>query len=641
MTRSGKTENPWIERASALLKTPDFWLVLVSVVFYGSLIRTEITYGDGPELLVAMIRFGGAHPSGYPLFTLLGWIVSHIPPAFYMVAFLLSAVPGAFAVWAIYRFLLEFSVSRHVAALTGLAYGASWHVAYQSTRIEVYALHCMLIGFAFVCLAKFFRPRKPIGPAPPPDIRWAYGAVLFVCLALTNHLTSAFMIPATIIGLLLADWRRILKPRTIGIFVGIAASCAAIYLYLPLQAYLNVGDRVSWNDPQTLENFWFHVAGKEYWMFRTTDVSKVASNAEKIWNAVNNTFFPGMLLICIVGAIEWLLRHWRSLVTVLLFTAVTFGYVATYQINDISTYFTGLFIPLVFAFGFGVDWLLKVRFVLDRHPGWLSPLLHLAAVVGMAIWIGNMAWGARPHYYREALAIDMSGWAMDEMQDPAIIFTSVDGHTFPMWYQVYVEQPDRKVAVVDTVMIHLENKQWYRDHLRRSYPWITWPSDEELLGRNWRQKILDRNPDINPYAFLHRRWPEHKSYAKNNGWFFEIVRGAKDKSKYAEKRARHIYMAKQAPVSGVYFHSSWRTYKAGEERIACVVEWWKHAKFVAKWRLKGPNGELYEFNNHEIPADSNLSWEYLLPRQQTPGTWVCEVEAPNNPLLTVEFTIEP
>ncbi len=628
------------DRVKRWLLTPDFWIILVPLAFYGALIRSEITYGDGPELLVAMVRLGGAHPSGYPLFTLLGSLAAMLPGwQFWNVAFLMSAVPGALAIWALYRFLLEFGVRAPSSAVAALCYGLSWHVAYQATRIEVYSLHCMLMAFSLLCLARFWRPQPPIGPAPSPDIRYAYGAVLFACLALTNHLTSVFLIVPVVAGVLLADHRRILRLKTVAIFLGIAGACAALYLYLPLQAFLNAGDRVSWNDPQTLERFWFHVSGKEYSIFRTTDLTKILPTAEKIWNSANNTFFPGIIIISIIGAVDWLLRHWRSLVVILLFELPYIVYVSTYQINDVATYFTGLFIPMVLTFGFGLDWLLRMRFEEDRRPGWLAPVMHFAVLATCVGWLMGLAWNGRTHHYREALAIDMSRFAMEEMTDPAMIFTSVDGHTFPMWYQHYIGMPDRKVAVIDTVMIHLKNKQWYRDHLRKSYPWLKFPDDETCFGSHWRQWILDNNPDTNAYALLHNRWPETGSYPVNRGWFYEIVRGTEGKKERGERMARHIYMAQQANVSGVYFHTSRRQYKAGEQRLACVTEWWDHATFIAKWRLIGPDGEIHEFNNHEIPKDSNLSWEYLLPHQQTPGIWACEVDAPANPTLRIEFEL--
>lgn len=638
-TKTHESVSPHSTRARVvnLVKTPDFWVLFLPLLFYGLLIRKEITFGDGPELLVAMANLGGAHPSGYPLFTMIGAVAALLPGYIYWnVAFVVSAIPGAFGVWLMYRFLLEFEVGKFPAAITAIAYGLSWNVAYQATRIEVYSLHCTLILASMLCLAKFWRPREVVVPEPPPSIRWAYGAVLFACLALTNHLTSAFLIVPVVLGLLSADWRRVTRPRTILIFCGIAAACSLIYLYLPVQAMLNTGDRISWNDTVTLDKFWFHVTGQEYAGFRTTDMSKVSETAEKIWTSANNSFFPGIIIVCAIGVVDWLLRHARSLLVMLVYLLPYLLYVSTYKISDISTYFTGLYIPMMFAFGIGLHWLLQMRFERDRRATWLTPFSRLVVTLTLIGWLIGMAYYGRSHHYREALAIDMSRAAMAAMEDPAIIFTSVDGHTFPMWYQVYIEQPERKVAVIDTVMIHLKNKQWYREHLRRAYPWLNFPEDDVLKKSGWRQWMVENNQHVNIYAFLQNPWPTSRSYPVNRGWFFEIVNG-RDTEKKRERKARHVYIARQAKVPGVYFHDSRTQYKVGEERVACVVEWWKHKGFVGKWRIIGPNGELFEWNNHEIPEASNLSWEYLLPEQQTVGKWRCEVDAPDNPTLVVDF----
>jgi hypothetical protein len=159
------------------------------------------------------------------------------------------------------------------------------------------------------------------------------------------------------------------------------------------------------------------------------------------------------------------------------------------------------------------------------------------------------------------------------------------------------------------------------------------------MGGRWRQWLLDHNPEINFYALLNRRWPHSGSYPVLRGWHHKLVNGREGKRERASTKTRHIYVGRQAPVSGNYFHSTGDTFEGGVDRLACVVEWWKHDDFVAKWRFVGPEGERHEYNNHKIPKGSNMSWEYLQPNQQTPGRWRCEVEAPGEPLMVREFTI--
>lgn len=631
-------------RMRAWSKTPDFWMLVLPFFFYVALTRTKITFGDGPELLNAMYNLGGPHPSGYPLFTMLGYIPAHMPwvSPYWNAAVFVSALPAAVCVWAIYRLLREFDLGQMVASICALAYGANYHVVYQSTRIEVYALHCMLLALSLYCLVRFINVGRRRAAADDPgegtdELRWAYGTVLFACLALTNHLTSAFLVVPVIIGLLLGNHRLILRPKTIAILFGIAGACALIYAYLPVQAMLNHGDRISWNDPKTLERFWFHVTGQEYSIFRSTD--EVWSTLRKFWNVMNSSFFPGIIVVVAIGLYEWILRHWRSLVCVLIFEASYLAYVATYPINDLSTYFTALFIPVILGFAFGLQWLFRMRFEIDSDERLIHRVLEFVVFAVLFGWLIGLAWNSRVNKYAEALAVDMSRETYADLEGPAVVFTSVDGHTFPMWYQTMVAHPGEKQAVVvDTVMFHLKNKQWYRDWLRKWHPWIEWPDDKVAMGGRWRQWLIDHNPDVNFYGILQRKWPHSGSYAILRGWHHKIVDG-REGIEDASNRTRHFYVARQAPVRGNYFHTSVDTYEGGTERIACVVEWWKHEDFVAKWRFIGPNGERHEFNNHKIPEGSNMSWEYLQPDQQTPGEWRCEVDAPDEPLMVRKFTI--
>ncbi len=636
------------ERALRLAKRPDLWIFLAPLIYYAILIRTEITFGDGPELLVAAHNLGVPHPSGYPLWTILAFVPAHLPlvSPYWNVALFLSALPTAIAGWAIFQTLRHLKVNQFVAGVCVGVWTMNYHVAYQATRIEVYALHCALIALSYWALVRFMMPRGMTDPDEDPDeplehdLRWAYAAVLFACLALANHLTSVFMVLPVLFGMLSADHRNILKPKPILTMFAIAAACASIYFYLPLSAMANSGDRITWNDPQTLERFWFHVTGKEYTIFRRYD--KIWSSLEGFWNSLNRSFFPGIVVIVAIGLYDWLIRHWRSIACIIIFVASYLAYIATYPINDVSTYYTGIFIPVIVVFGVGLDWLLRVRFrPTTKSRRKMEGALSFIVMVVLLSWVIGLATYSRANHYREAVANDMSTHAMSVMEDPAIVFTSVDGHTFPMWYQTLVAHPDRKVVVVDAVMFHLKNKQWYRDHLRENYDWVEWPTDDIAMSANWRDWMVDNNPNVNIYAFLDKPWPSRQSYPELIGWHHRIHKGKRDPL-IGSTRTRHAYIARVAPMNGhTYFHDSRDRYKAGAEKLACVVEWWKTKDFAASWTFIGPDDEIVStFPHHAIPEGSTQSWEYLEIEQQRPGQWRCEVKAPNEPVIVREFVLE-
>jgi len=106
---------------------------------------------DAGELMSAAACLGIAHPSGYPLLTLLGKAVSFLP--FDSVAYrlnLLVAFFGATAagvlsllVWTAFRNLFA-------AGLAGLAFGLAPVLWRNSTSFEVYSLNALLIVLALL-----------------------------------------------------------------------------------------------------------------------------------------------------------------------------------------------------------------------------------------------------------------------------------------------------------------------------------------------------------------------------------------------------------------------------------------------------------------------------------------------------------
>ena len=496
-------------------------------------------------------------------------------------------------------------------------------MVYLATRIEVYALHCMFLAATLYCLVRFAQEKQ---------FRDACLAVLFTCLGLTNHLTSALMILPVVLTLALVDRKQIINPKTAGIFSGIALACAAIYLYLPLQAMANHGQCVSWNDPQTLERFIFHVTGQEYSIFRNT--SKLASNLNKFGMSIDQAFMPGMLLLAVLGAWEIGLKLWKIVAGIALFMALYLAYIGTYSINDISTYYTMAYVPIVILATVGFEWFLKARF-LDTPKQQTLALVMI--VIGFG-WIVGLAQRAYPNTYREAIAQDMSHQVMEDIQGPAIIFTSVDGHSFPMWYQTFVAQPDKGLIPVDAVMFGLGNKGWYREWFRSSFPHVNWPPDEVAVGGGWQKYLLDNNPDINFYALLNWPWRVPGYSAVGRGWHFKLERG---QSPLSQRNNVHIYSAIGEIARGTtYFLESLHEYKSGQERIACVAEWRQNQAMVGDWTFYGPNNKKVTFKPHPLPAKTDMSWEWLEIEDQTPGEWRCEVKVDGQPDQETRFVLK-
>jgi hypothetical protein len=71
-----KTSSSFFAREEKLLALGNF---LIALVTYWSTALPNIGFGDDGEMVTAAIHFGVLHPSGYPLWTILAGLFSHLP----------------------------------------------------------------------------------------------------------------------------------------------------------------------------------------------------------------------------------------------------------------------------------------------------------------------------------------------------------------------------------------------------------------------------------------------------------------------------------------------------------------------------------------------------------------------------------
>lgn len=633
---AASSEAPWWRRRS--WEALAFWAsVLVPLGFYVYCIPQRITYGDAPEILSAVYLRGIIHPSGYPLYTLLGQLFVHLPLAtpHWHLAFFLSALPGAVACGLIFATLRHLRVNAGVAATAALSFGLNDSVVFQSVKVEVYSLHCVLLAAVVYFVVRYALDRD--------RMKWAYLAVLAQCLALGDHLTSVFMVVPLTVALITIAPRAFFRPRSLLIFTAIAALGASVYLYMPLAASRNMGEVIDWNRPETWELFWYHVRGAEYSKFR--DFSKLAENLAKFGARPGTVFVPGIMVVMVVGAIELFLRQWKVALMLLLFMVGSLLYVSTYNINDISTYYGGLYVAGLVYTGVGADWILHARIpaTSPRARRWWGVAVAVLLILPLSLLIRN-----RGERYHDVLAQDMSEAVAADLPPKAIVLTSVDGHSFPLWYQAYMVHPEKDWIMIDQVLFKLKDKKWYRDHLRRRHPDAVFPTEEEmdtlrLRSNGWESWMIERNRDrYGIYALLARRWTVPGTYPVNRGWHFEIrpnSQGNPDQDRTRD--GMHIYMSRFHPVgSRNYFHDSRATYPSGDERLACVTEWLQHKDLTATWTFVGPGGKVVRHKPHFVPSSATISWEFLEVEEQVPGPWTCEVRVGGRVELSQAFVLQ-
>ncbi len=167
-------------------------IVVAALGLYVVTLLPGIGSGDTAEFQRVLPTLGVAHPTGYPLYTILGWLWSWLPlgtPAWRMSLF--SAVAAALAVGMIYTVARAIGQTRVVAAAVALALAVSRTFWSQATIAEVYALAALIQALLLLALLRWRAGRWPLWPSG-----------LLLGLGLAHHRTIILMLPGALLFVL-------------------------------------------------------------------------------------------------------------------------------------------------------------------------------------------------------------------------------------------------------------------------------------------------------------------------------------------------------------------------------------------------------------------------------------------------------
>jgi hypothetical protein len=234
----------------------------IGVLFLAVYLRTAapslLAEGDGIELAMVSYLLGIAHPTGYPLFTLLGYLFTHLLPWDTVAGRLgvMSALFSAAAVGAVFALARQLRVDRFGALLAALTFGlgqAAWTVA---TRGDVHGLNALLMALSTLLLVRWAQEQeKSRGPAAGEPEGWRRAAPLlvacaFVCgLSLTNHITTYLLAPAFVVYFLLTGKPFWTSPRRLVRPVLALLAPLSLYAYIPLRGSQLLADPALAADP--------------------------------------------------------------------------------------------------------------------------------------------------------------------------------------------------------------------------------------------------------------------------------------------------------------------------------------------------------------------------------------------------------
>jgi hypothetical protein len=345
---------------------------------------------DTGELAAVQCTLGIAHPTGYPMFTILGYIFSLIPLPFSKIfqMNLLAALYCAVAV-SVFTFTAKLVLdnlnsfqfikqskqkikkrkndsSKIVkpvvtssielpqaykiisAIFGGLFLALSKTFWFQSTSVEVYSLHLLLITTIILTLLKAFLLSDKESSFSK---YWIFSAAA-LALGFTNHMTTLLIIPGlaylyfTKNGFNSKSIRRIVFMLLVFFPILIL-----VYSYLPIRA--SQDPIMNWGNPIEWERIIRHISGQQYqvWLFSSTEAAAKQFNYF-IENLPNEFSFS--LLIALIGLVVSVIYARKFFIFNLIVFLSTVLYSINYDINDIDSYFLLAYISLAFFAVFGI-----------------------------------------------------------------------------------------------------------------------------------------------------------------------------------------------------------------------------------------------------------------------------------------------
>jgi hypothetical protein len=432
-------------------------LFIISLLLYLSSLAPSVValFDDSLEFQLVTYQLGIAHPTGYPLYTLLGKLFTLIPVG--NVAYrvnLMSAAFGALTVALLYLLILRLSSAptslvispaagwmKQLGAIFGalmLAVGLTfWQ---QATVAEVYTLN------AFFVVLLLYTATSPQDQTLNKLLRLAF----FTGLALTHHRTILLLLPALALYLLLVYGARLFKLKTVLLAGLLGLLPLLLYLYLPLRGHIGSLDGSYEN---SWAGFWRQISASGYGLFITGNPLGQERDFSFYWTLLADQFFttvPGFIGLAYLFQAG---RYKTLALTGLAFLSY-FVFNVFYNVADIEVFFIPVFLIWAIWSGLGATFLLETGVKL-RKKSWRLPATALYAIIFLVIIF--QLFQSNRTVLEQRYSWQVHDYGIDILQSlPAEEEIAIVGILGEMTLIRYYQQTENRRPEVETVAADLE-----------------------------------------------------------------------------------------------------------------------------------------------------------------------------------------
>lgn len=473
------------------IKSKIFFTILSFVIPFGVYLKTlapTVSFIDTGELAAVCIKLGIAHPTGYPLFTIVGRLFTLLPFGDEIFRLNFMCAVASSAALALFFNLLVFifrefdgevfsSKSKSVKLGGGLNELAVYLISLASVLIlgfsttfwnianslEVYSFH------QFFVVAIIYSMLKAVNESGKKDSRadiyWLLFAFL-LGLSFANHLSTIFMSLGCLYFYFAVNKFNDVSFKRIALMAIPFLIAFSAYIYFPVRADNPV---LSWGYPANWNNFVRHITGKQFsvWMFSSSEVT--SKQFSYFISSYPKEFFYIPLIFAFFGVVS-IFNKQRKLFyfTFLLFVFNVF-YAINYDIHDIDSYF-------VLAFVVSSIWITAgISFLANKFEKSSLQIAFVSLVLAVFPLYANYSTNDESNNY---FVRDYTQNVYKSAKPNALILsTQWDFFVAASFYfqDIKGERPD--ISIIDKELLR---RSWYIRHIQIRYPQVYERSKSEF-----------------------------------------------------------------------------------------------------------------------------------------------------------------
>jgi hypothetical protein len=468
----------------------------IPFIVYMITLAPTVSWIDSDELTTASALLKIAHPTGYPLFTILGKLFTFIPSgdAAYSLN-IMSAVISSAAVFVLFNLMLflinDFkltgsdkpvlnnlpeNVVLNICLASSLLFAFSKTVWDNANVAEVYSLHSffiILLIFLFLKAINLDSNQKGGKLNFTKDKYWILFAFV-LGLSFANHMTTIFLFPG-FIYLFISEFgfnKNLLKRLTILLIPFFLA--LTLYIYMIVRADSSM---LSWGHTSTFDNFIAHITGRQYdtAMFRSAADLKI--QLSRFIEKYPEEFVYLNVILIIPGLIQ-LFKMSRKLFyfTVILFvTCILMA--SNYTIYDIYSYYLLSSVVSSVWCGFGIIFAVNIFSGFKKHLSYVFILIFLLPLSY------NYAENDKS---RDYMVKDYVFNLFNSASENSIVITNYN----PTYYFQYVKKIRPDIIFINRDYMY---NKWYLNSIIETYPEVLKESRSQFEAYSIELDKLHKN----------------------------------------------------------------------------------------------------------------------------------------------------